>query len=209
MYHVVCYKSTTTCFTKRTICKYAKSSFFATTKTHVTKPKTSLDDVSKQFNITQMSDWYKLTSKVSRLFERNPTIKDFENALGSQFETKHNSSPSQLLSSVYPEYDWLPWKFDKSPQGFWSDVKNQRKFMEWAAKELKITEMNDWYHISNQVHFYFFKQFPNLKQGFKRPGRWSLISSERRISTQSLVRCISRIRLVAMEIRQISTILLE
>jgi hypothetical protein len=30
-------------------------------------------------------------------------------------------------------------------------MKNQRKFMDWAAKQLNVAEMTDWYQISSQV----------------------------------------------------------
>jgi hypothetical protein len=65
--------------------------------------------------------------------------------------THYNGSPSLLLSEVYPEYEWLPWKFVMCPFNFWDDPKNQRKFMEWAAKQLNIQNMSDWYKISNKV----------------------------------------------------------
>ena len=61
---------------------------------------------------------------------------------------KYSASPYKLLSAIYPDYDWLPWKFPKSLKNFWTDVKNQRKFMDWAAKELKIKEMDDWYNVT-------------------------------------------------------------
>jgi hypothetical protein len=64
---------------------------------------------------------------------------------------KYNGSPSQLLSTLFPDYEWLPWKFDKCPANYWDDVNNQRKFMEWAAKELNIKEMSDWYNINYEV----------------------------------------------------------
>jgi hypothetical protein len=60
-------------------------------------------------------------------------------------------SLSQLLSEVYPDYDWLPWKFGRCPQEYWDDMKNQRKFMDWAATELNIKEMSDWYKITLKV----------------------------------------------------------
>ena len=62
----------------------------------------------------------------------------------------HNSSLSQLLHTVYPEHEWLPWKFSKAPAKYWDDVKNQRKFIDWARKELKIKEINDWHSIKMQ-----------------------------------------------------------
>ena len=56
-----------------------------------------------------------------------------------------------LLSAAFPEYEWLPWKFNKCPRNFWDDLKNQRKFMDWAGKELGIKEMSDWYKVMEKV----------------------------------------------------------
>ena len=54
------------------------------------------------------------------------------------------------MSAVYPQYDWLPWKFTKSPGKIWEDDKNKRKFLEWAGKELGIKELSDWYKVSTK-----------------------------------------------------------
>jgi hypothetical protein len=64
---------------------------------------------------------------------------------------KYNGSPSSLLSAVYPDHEWLPWKFEKTSKNFWDQPTNQRSFMEWAGKQLQIKDMNDWYKISKQV----------------------------------------------------------
>jgi hypothetical protein len=74
--------------------------------------------------------------------------------LGGQTLVSHvyKGSLLQLLSATYPDYDWLPWKFDgECPPEFWDSVKNQRKFTDWAAKQLNIKEMSDWYNITFQV----------------------------------------------------------
>ena len=63
----------------------------------------------------------------------------------------YGNSLYKVLGAVFPEYDWLPWKFGNCPPSYWTDVENQRKFMEWAGKELKIKEMSDWYNVSNKV----------------------------------------------------------
>jgi hypothetical protein len=57
----------------------------------------------------------------------------------------------QLLSHAYPEHEWLPWKFSQTPKNYWEDVNNQRKFMEWASKELNIKDMTDWYKVAVRV----------------------------------------------------------
>ena len=60
-----------------------------------------LDDVAKQFNISDMSDWYKLSLKVQflflnsrqRNFEKNATIKTFNNTIPSTISS-HRFTPN-------------------------------------------------------------------------------------------------------------------
>lgn len=79
-------------------------------------------------------------------------IKDYFKHFGDNFEKDFNSSPIQLLTSVYPEHDWVLWQFEAScPAGFWEDPKNRRSFMTWAAKQLNIKEISDWYKVTYQV----------------------------------------------------------
>ena len=59
-----------------------------------------------------------------------------------------------LLSSIYPEYNWHPWKFSQSPRGYWDDIRNQRKFMDCVRSELNIRDMSDWYKVSYKVQLY-------------------------------------------------------
>ena len=57
-----------------------------------------------------------------------------------------------MLKSIYPEYDWLPWKFKQVPKGYWDDIANHHKFIEWASKELQIKDKRDWYNVSQKVN---------------------------------------------------------
>jgi hypothetical protein len=57
-----------------------------------------------------------------------------------------------MLATVFPEYEWLPWKLERCPRGFWDDINNQRKFLDWVSKELKIEEFSDWYKVTKQVY---------------------------------------------------------
>ena len=82
-----------------------------------------------------------------------------------------------LLSITYAESTWLPWKFRKCGNKFWSDAKNQTKFMEWAANELNIKEMGDWYNVTTDV-----MNFCNYKSllyflGFIAIRRWTFVIS--------------------------------
>jgi hypothetical protein len=64
---------------------------------------------------------------------------------------KYNGSLVSALHDLFPTYDWLPWKFVKCPQEFWDDKKNQRKFLDWAATQLDIKDMSDWYRVTQKV----------------------------------------------------------
>jgi hypothetical protein len=78
------------------------------------------------------------------------TVKDFRD-IGARLVSKYNGSMYKLMSSVYPEYEWLPWRFVKSPHNFFVDNKNKRDFLDWAGKKLGIKELDDWYNVSLKV----------------------------------------------------------
>jgi hypothetical protein len=56
-----------------------------------------------------------------------------------------------MLGNIFPDNEWLPWKHEKVPATFWDDLNNQRKFFDWASKELKIKETSDWYKVTLKV----------------------------------------------------------
>jgi hypothetical protein len=52
---------------------------------------------------------------------------------------------------MFPDYNWLPWRFENCPDELWTNVENQTKFMDWAGKQLNVKETSDWYKVTNQV----------------------------------------------------------
>ena len=39
---------------------------------------------------------------------------------------------------MYPDYNWLPWRFERVPRHFWEDKKNQRNFLDWFAIQSNV-----------------------------------------------------------------------
>jgi 5-hydroxyisourate hydrolase-like protein (transthyretin family) len=116
----------------------------------VNNQKKFIDWAGKQLNIKEMTDWYNVTRKVTpRGFYFK--IKDLTDVGGAGLMYKFKDSPSLLMSSIFPEYEWLPWRFSQVPNGFWENVQNQRKYIDWAEKQLKINEKSDWYKVSYLV----------------------------------------------------------
>ena len=62
----------------------------------------------------------------------------------------YNGSPSKALQSVYPEHNWMPWKFGHAPKGFWEKHENQREFFDWLGNQLGYHSMDDWYNVTQE-----------------------------------------------------------
>jgi hypothetical protein len=135
------------------------------------------------------------------------TIKDLNKVGGSSLLHKYNDSLSLLLSTVYPEYEWLPWKFIKSPRNYWENVNNQRKYIEWAGKQLNIKQLSDWYKVTRKV-----LAFSIFSQLLGHTRNWWRRSTSRKVQGLHLpvtFLCIPRLRMVAMEISPNTKKLLE
>ncbi len=99
--------------------------------------RTFVNYIAKKLNITKQEDWYKLK------------FKDYVKVGGTGLLTKYHYSPSKLLATVLSEYlhcwtnllaryTWDVTKFKKVPNRYWSQLKNQRAFMDSLAKKLSI-----------------------------------------------------------------------
>lgn len=95
------------------------------------------DWLGKKLGIQELDDWYNI-----------PPEQVDKNGGKGLMVNYFNSSLWTALKSVYPEHDWLMWKFHKVPKGYWEDTANQRKFFDWLGKKLGYTHLDDWYNIT-------------------------------------------------------------
>ena len=63
----------------------------------------------------------------------------------------YKKSNINLIKSVFPNYQWLPWKFNQTPKGFWNDANNTKEYMDWLSNKLNIKTMEDWYKVTQEV----------------------------------------------------------
>src|SRR5205823_4189896 len=80
------------------------------------------DRLGLQATYKEMDDWYNVTVEV---------IGDHE-GLGL-LSQHYNSSPSQALQTVYPEHDWMLWRFKHTPKGFLENSSHHRQFFDWLG----------------------------------------------------------------------------
>lgn len=91
-----------------------------------------MDWLGKQLGIAQWQDWYKVTR--AQIGENG----------GWAIIHRYNGSPSSILTTVYPQFSWELWKFDRSPREFWNDENQVQQYLQWVAKELNIKSIDDW-----------------------------------------------------------------
>eukprot|EP01118_Nematostelium_gracile_P004886 TRINITY_DN15820_c0_g1_i1.p1 TRINITY_DN15820_c0_g1~~TRINITY_DN15820_c0_g1_i1.p1 ORF type:complete len:269 (+),score=66.23 TRINITY_DN15820_c0_g1_i1:109-807(+) len=83
-----------------------------------------------------MEDWYSITKKEIR-----------ENG-GKLVLEKYDDILFRLLSNVYPNHDWIIWKFDRIPIQVWRSKKDFSSAIHYIEKELRLTALDDWYRVS-------------------------------------------------------------
>jgi hypothetical protein len=93
--------------------------------------------LAEQLNYKQLDNWYDVT------------LADFRNHFGNGYMQRFNT-PYQALQFAYPDHDWLPWRFEKVPQGFWEDRKQVKHFLRWLAGQLEYQSPSDWQKLTSQ-----------------------------------------------------------
>ena len=98
------------------------------------------DWLGKQLKYTCHEDWYQITKRLI-----------IENNGGGLLGNYYSDSPSQFVKAMFPEYEFLEWKFAISQNGFWKQNSNHNKYVDWLGKKLKYTCPEDWYKITTQL----------------------------------------------------------
>ncbi len=96
--------------------------------------------LGEKFGYNKMEDWYKLTTK--------QMFKNYGYGILAQH---YNNSHIKFIKNIFPDYDWLEWKFNVVPKKFWKDMDNRKKYAIWLGKELKYNKMKDWYKLTQDI----------------------------------------------------------
>eukprot|EP01118_Nematostelium_gracile_P007178 TRINITY_DN2324_c0_g1_i1.p1 TRINITY_DN2324_c0_g1~~TRINITY_DN2324_c0_g1_i1.p1 ORF type:complete len:335 (-),score=63.47 TRINITY_DN2324_c0_g1_i1:40-1044(-) len=94
--------------------------------------------IANHLGIKTKEDWY------------NVVKEDVIKYGGKDVLRSYDGSFVRTIMSVYPDHDWLVWKFvEYVPWGTWRDKQVQKEYMIWLKNELNITQMDDWYDVTN------------------------------------------------------------
>jgi hypothetical protein len=114
--------------------------------------------LGKRLGYTNINDWYKLTRALIHAnkgalqlsncsFVGIPDCEcDWEGA--TLYRSVYNCSTILVLKDIFPDHEWQPWKLAKVPMSWWSDLENQRKYLDYmGTHELGVKKLEDWYSI--------------------------------------------------------------
>ena len=63
----------------------------------------------------------------------------------------YGNSPYKLFCNVYPNHNWLPWRFGVTTRSFWQDENNKKEYIKWLGNQLNIKDYNGWYNVTQHV----------------------------------------------------------
>eukprot|EP01114_Cavostelium_apophysatum_P016603 TRINITY_DN4763_c0_g1_i1.p1 TRINITY_DN4763_c0_g1~~TRINITY_DN4763_c0_g1_i1.p1 ORF type:complete len:587 (+),score=113.21 TRINITY_DN4763_c0_g1_i1:111-1871(+) len=98
--------------------------------------KEFMNVISSRLGISRWQDWYSVTRA------------DIVRAKGAGLLARFNNSPSRMITSLLPEYDWEEMDFHAVPSKFWRDAKNRLLFGKRLESRLQIKKWEDWYEIT-------------------------------------------------------------
>src|SRR5689334_5535227 len=105
-----------------------KSGYWKDFKNH----REFFDILGKELEFKNLDDWYNITTE------------QIQNAGGHTLLAEYYyNSPSTALKKIYPEHNWIPWKFNRAPSGLWKESENHLLFFDWLGEKLGLKQLND------------------------------------------------------------------
>lgn len=92
--------------------------------------------LEKELGYQKPSDWYEVTSQ------------DFRQHHGKVLE--ESGTASEILSELYPNVTWYPWKFTLVERSFWKKKANRLRYFNWLRKIKRLKTNESLYKLSKQ-----------------------------------------------------------
>ncbi len=102
-----------------------------------------LEEYSQIFHLLTIEDWYRIKPSTIE------TQLDIPNLFSRDPQNPH--SLLITLQTLYPEHNWLLFRFSTIPLSFYSkDINNQRQLFQQISDELGITNLDGWYEYEKE-----------------------------------------------------------
>ena len=74
-----------------------------------------------------MEDWYNIRA---RIIHKNYGI--------GLLSYRYKDSPIQFLKGVYPDIEWVPWKFNSTSNNYWDNIEHHKLYTDWLLINCNI-----------------------------------------------------------------------
>lgn len=97
--------------------------------------KSYMDWLGEELGYKSMDDWYKITQAGFLKNGGGALLHKYHELFYDRYidPPRYGYSPSRIITTVFPQREWLLWKFDHQPQNIWDDMRMQVKYMEWLG----------------------------------------------------------------------------
>jgi hypothetical protein len=77
-----------------------------------------------------------------------------KNCGGGLLRNVYQCSVQNAMAKFLPEYDWKPWLFGGTPNGYWKDRGHRMNYLGWLGQQLGIQRTADWYNVTSADSFH-------------------------------------------------------
>ena len=107
------------------------------------------DYIAKKEEYKSEDDWYRITSSIIR-----------DHGGSGLIVSKYNGQTIKFMEAMFPNYNWLPWKFIVHLQNFWEMVEdvNEKptrkyvlKYLKWIHNKMGWTSDADYYKLTQNI----------------------------------------------------------
>lgn len=93
--------------------------------------KEYIDFLGETLGFEKPEDWYAIG------------YSDFNSAFLRRFD----GSRKKILKTFFPDYDFLPWKFNVVENGLWTSGQTRLNYFKWLGEKLGYKKPEDWYRV--------------------------------------------------------------
>jgi hypothetical protein len=112
------------------------------------KQKEWFDDYCKSHSI----DLEGGDKEIEKLYSiTNEKVKDFD---GSGLLALYGNSPSELVKNLV-EYEWVDYKFSRTPTNYWLKVENHKKYFDDLCEKYNLVKKEDFYNLTEDLIHHF------------------------------------------------------
>ena len=96
--------------------------------------------LEERLGYTKPEDWYGISQK------------DFRNNYGyGLLHGYYDASFRKFLKKIYPEYEWLEWRFTQTAKKYFDSFDNRKQFAEYLKEKLNYKTKKDWCKLSTEL----------------------------------------------------------